>query len=67
MDSLGSPCDEVVRVGHMGFRVPPITHGQPWVGPTTTKASTASVVVERAIEKQEQMEKKKKKKKIGRQ
>tara|TARA_B100000795_G_scaffold115881_1_gene86054 strand:- start:196 stop:1242 length:1047 start_codon:yes stop_codon:yes gene_type:complete len=30
-DSVGSPADEVVSVGHLGFRVPPIADGNSWV------------------------------------
>ena len=30
-DSVGSPADEVVSVGHLGFRVPPIADGDSWV------------------------------------
>merc|ERR1740139_1851764 len=30
-DSVGSAADEVVSVGHLGFRVPPIADGNSWV------------------------------------
>ena len=42
VDSVGSAADEVVRVGHLAFRVPPIAHGVTWV--RARKEAIAAVV-----------------------
>ena len=31
LDGVGSAANEIVRVGHLCFRMPPITHGRTWV------------------------------------
>ena len=62
-DSMGSAADEIVRVGHLAFRQPPITHGTSWVA--AKKAAVLAVAasseaewaaLERALEVSESAE-----------
>lgn len=45
-DSMGFKADEVVEVGHMSYRVPPITHGKTWIA--AKKASVLTVAASAA-------------------